>query len=550
VIVFHEVRRLNTTAGRSFDVSSLFQQAVNIHLAGDLAGAEHLYRELLKRQPDHADALKNLGVIALSHGKPDSAIAFLVRAIALTPDDAAAYSNLGAVYRGKREYGRAVACYRHAIAIDPAFAEAWNNLGVALRRMKEPLEAEYAFRKALTLKGDYADALINLGILLRERGERGEAKTLMEQAVRLNPKSVAAHCHLFELQNGDSKHELFESLVAMRGLKLNLDDAVMLEATIGKAFDRTGDYDNAFECIRTSNELNKRRPLSIEPLRDQLHYMDELEELQENFFADRKGWGNPSEVPVFVVGMPRSGTTLTEQIIASHPEASGVGELHDIEEASRLVFVGDSGRGGARSLKDKASSIDASRASQLADSYLHSLFKHAGSRERVRIVDKNPFNFRYLWLISLMYPNARVVHCRRDPRDSCLSCYSQLQASFFNDLEELGRYYLAYDRLMRHWKRVLPTRMLELQYEELVSSPESQIRKLIDFVGLPWDQSCLHFHERKQSIQTPSAEQVRRGVYTSSVGRWKNYEPHLAPLIKALGVSTQPTESPIPECAA
>ncbi len=525
---------MNSVAPALPDVRGTFEAAFNHHTAGNLEVAEKLYIDLLRERPDHPDSLRNLGAIALVHGEPDKAIALLTRAISVNPNDAQAYNNLGVAYTNKRLDGRAFACFRHATAIDSEFAQAWNNVGTSLRRNKEPREAEWAFRRAIVLNRDYVEALINLGNLLRERGEKREAETLLQRAVELSRNNVAANCVLFELRGADSKDTELGRLLRLRQERLTGTNAVLLEATLGRAYEKAGEYDKAFACFRSSNELKKKQPSVAEPVEEQLRSLAELESLTRSYFEARTGWGIDSATPVFVVGMPRSGTTLCEQIIATHPDALGVGELLQIEEFNRSVMRACIKSGKPDSFEQLVEHVNQDHIARLAQCYLDTLQRHAHPLCPTRIVDKNPFNFRYLWLIALMFPNATVIHCRRDPRDSCLSSYCRLQATFLNDLEELGRYYIAYESLMRHWENVLPLRVLEMQYEELVYDSSTQIRRMIEFCGLSWDERCLRFHEGRQSIQTPSADQVRKDIYTSSVGKWRDYETHLEPLLKCL----------------
>jgi hypothetical protein len=247
------------------------------------------------------------------------------------------------------------------------------------------------------------------------------------------------------------------------------------------------------------------------------------------FFAERRGvFGSPSDVPVFIVGMQRSGTTLTEQIAASHPQVYGAGELEHIRRIAGMIKIGR-----PESTVRQLTSADSLA---LAGDYLRKVREIGG--DALRIVDKMPHNFQYLGLIAILFPKARIIHCTRDPMDNCVSCFTQSftgHHGYNTDLRQLGLYYREYRRLMDHWRRVLPIPMLEIDYEEMVADQETQSRRLIDFLGLDWDPACLNFHETDRSVQTASRWQVRQPIYKTSVKRWKDYEKHLGPLKKALG---------------
>ena len=242
-----------------------------------------------------------------------------------------------------------------------------------------------------------------------------------------------------------------------------------------------------------------------------------------DFLATRQGFGDDSEVPVFIVGMPRSGTTLVEQIAASHPAVFGAGERDDIGALAGAQFPGGT------------ADLDAVAAGTLARTHLERMRDLAG--EALRITDKTPVNFLYLGLIALLFPRARIVHCRREARDVCLSCYFQNFVAglpWATDLADLGRYHRAYRRIMDHWHQVLPLTILDVDYQDLVAAPEEGSRRIVDFLGLPWDDACLDFHRSRRTVRSAANWQVRRPIYATSVGRWKAYEPWLGPLLDAL----------------
>ena len=300
---------------------------------------------------------------------------------------------------------------------------------------------------------------------------------------------------------------------------LTPDDSVILHFALGKLYDDEGEYDSAFRYFKAGNELRKAGhgfSLNEEPA----FVERSIAAYQRELFAEFRGVGNESARPVFVVGMMRSGTTLVEQILASHPQIHGHGELEGI----RWI---------AQSLGGQALDDDTIR--RLAAQYLAGLERDAG--ESIRSVDKMPHNFRFLGLITLLFPRAKLIHCVRDPRDTCLSCYFHdfgIRNTFTRDLEELGRFYRTYRRLMAHWHAVLPAPILDVPYEELVVNQEFWSRKIVDFVGVSWDARCLEYHKNDRPVVTSSFWQVRQPIYSSSIGRWRHYEKHLGPLLKVL----------------
>jgi hypothetical protein len=289
--------------------------------------------------------------------------------------------------------------------------------------------------------------------------------------------------------------------------------------------------------MRKGNEL-KRRRIDYDEVRA-LGVLDRVRSVfDRRLLAARQGGGYPSSLPVFVVGMPRSGTTLVEQILASHPEVHGAGELPDL---NRLVERLRNAAGAAFLYPEDAPALAAERLREFGETYVEGLRGRAPGATRV--TDKMPGNFLLLGLIHLALPGASIIHVTRDPRDTCLSCYSKLftaEQNFAYDLGELGRYYSKYSQLMAHWQDVLPEgRILSIRYEDVIADLEGEARRIISHCGLAWDERCLAFHKTERPVKTASATQVRRPIYRSAVGRWQLYEEHLGPLLAALGVSAR-----------
>ncbi len=529
---------------------------------GRLEDAAGCFTRALSLAPDWAEVHSNLGNILQSLGKLEEAAAHQQRALALNPGLAEAWSNLGNVWFHQGRIADAVTCYERALALRPRYVDAHNNLGAALlsqERVEEAVwhferalaldpgysaahnnlgnallkqarldEAKTHYERALEIKPDYANAHNNLGNVLKEKGRFEEAMAHYERAIKLQPDYAAAYLNRTELKRfrrGESDLAALEQLAAN---SLPPEKAVFAHFALAKALDDVGDYDRAWEYLRKANAL--RRAEIEYPERRALELLDRIGKVFDAGLFERfHGSGDPSQVPIFVVGMPRSGSTLIEQILASHPQIHGAGELPIFERMEDPTFP------------DYVPGLSRDQLRRMGEAYLAQLPQAQPQVPAgvVRIVDKLPGNFLRIGLIRLMLPNARIIHTVRHPLDTCLSCYFKLFTHgllFTYDLGELGRYYQSYSRLMQHWRTVLPPdAMLEVRYEDVVDDLEGQARRLIEHCGLAWDERCIGFHRHERPVRTASSVQVRQPLFRSSLERWRHYEAGLAPLIKELG---------------
>ncbi len=549
------------------DVASLFRAAVSKHQAGNVDEAAPLYRRLLAIAPDHADALHRLGLLLQQRGDSQEAVLLLTRAVASRPNDAVCQNNLAnmlkeqgrlaeaisayqAAIRYKPDYANAyfnladllldqaelqaaVACYRQVLRLSPEDEEAWNGLGAALRHQQRLAEAGEAFRTALRIKPDYADAHNNLGLLHETSGDLETATACYRKAIELDPNYTQAYENLAKSRrygpaDGD---EIAHLQTLVDSPELSESARISLHFALGKMLDDSGMFDEAFGHYQAANCL-KRKTKDFRRERRIAKISENVKTFSNHFFKQRQGSGHQSELPVFIVGMPRSGTTLVEQIIASHPQCFGADELPHIGAIAATLP--------GRLQTDHpypqcATMIGAPLARSLAEEYLEKLQAVGGDAKRVS--DKMPANFIYLGLIALMFPRARVIHCRRDPLAVCLSIYFHRFAyghGYAYDLGDIGVYYRQYRRLMQHWHEVLPLEICDVQYEELVADQASESRRLIDYCGLSWDDRCLEYHKNTRPVQTMSNWQVRQPIYTDSIQRWKHYEKHLDELKEML----------------
>lgn len=559
---------------------------------------EHFARAAALR-PASADFANNLGLAQLNAGDLDAAKNSLETALRLNPQLAAAHHNLGMVFQRRREFESAIACFRRAIAFVPNYVNAHLNLGNVLQDSGKTEEAVVQFEKLVELAPKSREAHFNLARALKsakrfaEAADEAravialdvgniEARNLLVQCLfklerydeadeearrilAIDPASIEAHnsrgrihatlgrfdeaiaCFeatlaadpgnadaLFGLtyaSKGFSTPEMASRLEALVARNPPQEQKSLLHFALGKISDDAGDFPRAFENYRLGNELAV--PDAWFDPKIWAEYVDRLiATFTVDFFARREGFGSDSQRPIFIVGMPRSGTTLTEQIIASHPAVAPGGELQTVAD---LVGGLPERLGSSRRFPECAGDVDRATAGELASEYLAALEKIDGRARRV--TDKMPMNFANLGLMALMFPRAAFIHCRRDPLDTCLSCYFAKfgqSLDFSYSLQNLGAYCGGYFRLMKHWRAVLPVPMLEVDYEETIADQEGVSRRLIAHCGLEWDDRCLAFHKTERAVLTASAWQVRQPIYKSSVKRWQRYEQFLEPLKAAL----------------
>ncbi|MGO8917429.1 MAG: tetratricopeptide repeat protein [Stellaceae bacterium] len=487
------------------------------------------YAQALALDAASADLHVNRGKALHRLGRDEEAVAHYERALALAPRDAGALNDLGNALQSLGRHCEAVARYEQALALRPGFAAAHSNLANSLHALERHGEAIAQYEAAMAARPGNAVAASNLGTALREMGRLTEARRAFESAVALAPERAGFHLNLAEIKRfaaGDPQLAALETL-ARRADALPPEEQVELHFALAKARADLGEHAHAFRHLRHANAL-KRRAIAY----DEAATLGQFERIRSVFtpalMRAKAGLGEPSSVPVFIIGMPRSGTSLIEQIAASHPDIHGAGELTDFPAAATASGV-DFPEGVA------ALTGDALRA--LGARYVAGLAPRAPVARRV--TDKLPANFRLAGLIPLALPEARIIHVRRDPADTCWSCFATLFTAgqpFAYDLGELGRYYRAYEALMAHWRAVLPEGvMLEIRYEDVVADLEREARRIIAFCGLAWDAACLAFHTTERPVRTASAAQVRQPIYHQSIGRWRPYGAELGPLFAALG---------------
>jgi tetratricopeptide (TPR) repeat protein len=515
-------------------------------------------RNLIQQFPYAGFGWKVLGVALKSQGK-DALIA-LKKAAELLPNDAETHCNLALALQDLGQLDAAVASCRRALLIRPDSAEAHNNLSNALRELRQLEAAEASCRRALEIKPNLAEAQHSLGVVLRNQGRTAEAEASGRRALEIDPNLHGAVTFMAELR-ADNGHfaeaeALFRRAIAIKpnspeawaGIagvrKMRTEDGDWLRSAqglvecalppraearlryaIGKYYDDVNDFDDAFVNYQRANELGKLYGSEYNR-RQQSFAIDVLTRICDSDWIKREQHHSvASSRPVFIVGMPRSGTSLAEQILASHPAVFGAGELGFWKRASAVH---------APSIMDRQ--LGTGVLSKLARDYLKIL--QDLSTDAARVVDKMPDNFLHLGLIHATFPNARIIHMQRNPIDTCLSIYFQhfnTSHAYANDLDDLAHYYTEYFRMMEHWRATLPVdAILHVPYEGLVDDHEGWGRKMLEFIDLPWDARCIDFHRCERTVRTASNWQVRQKINKSSVLRWRNYEKFVEPLQKLM----------------
>ena len=536
----------------------------------ELDDTERAIEHLNKSITNAADNAAVYGQLADAYTKLqrwEEAINAFHMALAIQPEDVVTVIKLGNVFYAAQRWPEAIPLYEQALAMQPDNALVHRNLGVSLQKLGQLQRAVKCFEQALSLRPDYTDARTKLSEVLRELGRADEALALLEQVIALKPDETEAQIALVltlrQLGQTELAIERLEKLLISRPTigvlyhhialiqpkrelipvveklvqdpELSNSDTLYCHFALGNLYRDSRSFDQAFSHFQKANRL-QRETLTYDPTDNTQHIDKLIEVYSKRLFQRKRQLGSASRLPVFILGMPRSGTTLVEQILASHPQVHGAGELGAFPGVSRAIaqqlkYADPSPE--CMALID-VSLIDKRMAEEYSERYLQELAFHCPTA--TRITDKLPGNFLAIGLIKILLPNARIIHCQRNPLDNCVSLYfHSIQSHQFSfELTELGQYYLDYQRLMSHWESLFSGEIFDLQYEELVMDQETVSKQLIDYLGLEWDEKCIDFHNNERHVMTSSNIQVRQPMYRNAINRWKHYERHLQPLIEVL----------------
>ncbi len=499
------------------------------------SAAEAFYKAI-DLNPNYYEALNNLGAILIELNRPIDAKQIIDRALKINPNSIQLLCNIAGFYYLENNLDKALTYAKKAYSIDATFVEALQTLGKIYYQKSDYDKALGFYKQAYSFSND-KKITAYIAQIFERRGEYDEANKLIMPLIESGNTEFSTLLTYSALSRKfDYQKEAIE-LIETSITNDTYDDTslINLHSELGKQYDSLKEYGKAFTNYEKANLLERKLNIQFEHLNEKKQLdntnVENIKQWHKDY--DKSFWknipssSNESKRPIFIVGMFRSGTTLCEQILSSHPDVYGAGELPDINQLSYSINPTKAHDKSPVSLRN----VTQDKLNQCADSYLKTL--NNASTMATRIVDKMPTNFMHLGLISKLFPNAHIVHMIRNPRDSCLSMYFQRfgpQMTFTTDLIELADYHLSYQAFMRYWNEVLDIKIHDVVYENLMSDQENMTRAMLEFCDLEWDERCMNFHKSKRDVNTPSYDQVRKPLYKKSVARWKNYAEHLKPL--------------------
>jgi len=477
-------------------IQDLLGRVVALREARDLVEARRLCVKYLRKNGHNRQFEMELGIVNAMLGLNDQAIECFTRLVKRYPGNAAAHYNLGKTYAIQGYFEQAIRCFEKAIKEDADYREAWMNLAITNR--------DY---------GNFDGAADYCRYIIKRWPDYGKAYQVL---------SVVKH-----FDSIDEDVELLKKGLSIE--RVSAESQACIQYALTKVYDDLGQYDLSFSYLDQANAL-MRRGINYDVAKDERLFESMAKLFTQDYFSSasvNKGGGHHA---IFIVGMPRSGTTLVEQILACHSNVTAMGELDYL----RSAVWGVNKKMMGTAFPANVLTLDPEDLKNIANWYLGRIKVEQGQY----FTDKLPLNFLLIGMIRLLFPEAKIIHCRRDPIDTCLACYRQYFSGSLNftySLNELGRYWLAYDKLMRHWHQVLPGFVYDVHYEALVTDMDGEVLKLLQFCGLDWEAQCLQPHKAKRSIRTASVTQVRQPVYQSSIAKWRRYEAHLGPLFDVIG---------------
>ncbi len=523
---------------RHFELSTRHPElveAARLLRDGKLGKAERIVRELLKKHPTDVSAIRMLADIGFKMGQLKDASHLLERCLQLAPDFHAARHSYAMILMRRQKPEAAIHETEKLLALEPNNPNFLTLKASVLNRIGDQAEALELYEKVLKNYPNQARAQMSYGHTLKTVGRLDEAIEAYKKCIRLSPEVGEAYWSLANLKTfrfSDEDIDNMRKQVTTEGG--DADDQSHLAFALGKALEDGKRYDESFKFYRRGNGI-RRVGHRHNPKVNVLESLRQIQALPRAFFEQRKGWGCQAPDPIFVVGLPRAGSTLLEQILASHSQVQGTSELMDIISIARALGNKDR-KNPAGKYPEVLAGLTQDQVRELGESYLETT--RIQRSDSPFFIDKMPNNFRHIGLIHLILPNSKIVDARRHPMGGCFSGFKQLFAhgqTFTYDLEDIGKYYRDYIRVMDHWDAVLPGRVHRVQYEEMVADTEAQIRALLDYCDLEFEEQCLRFYEVERAIRTPSAEQVRKPIYKEGLEQWRNFEAHLDPLKEALG---------------
>jgi len=522
----------NAAPGRRMAFEDEIHRAQEKHKSGEPGEAEKIYRSILKRDPNHVEAARLLAGIAVEKSQYKDAEVFLRHAATIAPGYGRIWIDLTNVYRELGKLDDALECALKILEIAPEKAESHMLAASVVGAMSRHEDAIRYYEKALDIAPGRSGAMSSMAHQLKTVGRQRDGVAMYRKAIAAKPDHAEAYWSLANLKTFRfDEHEVQAMQTLLEDDALEDESRVQLHSALGLEYEAREDYDQAFSHFDQCNFLRRQSEI-YDPLETQAFTDSIIEIMDEEFIGKREGLGCDDDSPILIVGLPRSGSTLIEQILASHSLVDGTFELGDLSRVATRIRRFSKKRS---SFPGSLLNLEKKHWSKIGNDYIESTRKFRA--DSPYFIDKNPNNFIFVGLLRIALPGAKIINAIRHPLDSCFGSYKQLFASgqpFSYNLTELGEYYLQYQRLMDHWKQVAPGFTLDVRYEDVVTDLEGQVRKILNFCSLPFEDSCLRFHETERAVKTASSEQVRQPIYSSSVNLWKNYEAHLGELIQVL----------------
>ncbi len=512
--------------------NKMIDRATQLEKEEKFEEAEKIYREILLQEPDNVTAMRLWAGLGIKQKRYSEAEPLLQRAVEKAPDFNQAWTDLFTVQFEQDKFIEAINCVNALIKLNPDEVKPRVMLASAHAGAGEHHVAIELYDKALAVAPGHVGALCSKGNSCRTIGDQEGAIAAFRKSIEINPFHTEPYWSLANLKTFHFEPEEVESMLTLLGdERMSPEGKVHLNNALGHEFHAQKDHQRSFEFLNNGNMLRREQEF-YDSSENEERVRQYIEIFSKQFLDDNEGHGDTDPAPIFIVGLPRSGSTLIEQILASHSKVEGTHELRDLALTIRSL---PEYPGHGLLYPKTLANIKQEVFKSLGAEYLQ-------RTKRVRselpfFTDKNPNNFMHTGLLHLILPNAKIINARRHPLDSCFGSFRQLFASgqpFTYDLFDLGEYYMQYQRMMEHWHAVLPGKVLDVKYEDVVADTENQIRRILEYCELDWEDGCLNFHETNRAVKTASSEQVRRPIYASSVNSWRNYEPYLGDLIETL----------------
>jgi tetratricopeptide (TPR) repeat protein len=522
----------NAVPGKRMAFGDEIHNAQQRHKSGEPNEAEKIYRGILKRDPNHIEAARLLAGLAVEKNQYRDAEVFLRHAASNAPDYGRVWIDLTNVLREQEKLDEAMECALKVLEMAPDKAEPHMLIAGVAGSMGRHEDAIEHYEKALEISAERPGAMSSMAHHLKTIGRQQDAVVMYRKAIEVKPDHSEAYWSLANLKTFRFAEDEVQAMhTLLNDDELPDESRVHLNNALGLHYEAHKDFDRAFLHLDKCNFLRRQSEI-YDPVETEAGVDQIIKVIDAEFIDKHKGLGNSDDSPILIVGLPRSGSTLIEQILASHSQVDGTFELADLPKVVKRI----------RRFSKKRASFPGNLLEVSPEHWKKIGQDYIDSTQRFRadapyFIDKNPNNFIFIGLLRIALPGAKIINATRHPLDSCFGTYKQLFASgqpFSYDLTELGEYYVQYQRLMDHWNRIAPGFSLDVRYEDVVGDLEGQVRRILDFCNLPYEENCLRFHETERAVKTASSEQVRQPIYSSSVNLWRNYESHLGDLIQIL----------------